>query len=383
MRAREDRHPPAGDARRSAGWRGPGPAAVGLAAAGRAEVDRRGRRRVGFGRWCGGTLAASVATCQLACQPSGRDRRAVTRARQACARLPTDSEHLFGDAEALRCAPTPPPTPTAVLDDLLAEPSLARGVVHHAVIPPRERRPRADARLAGSADRGRARVARHRRLYRHQAEAIEAVHAGEDVVVVTPTASGKTLCYALPALQAIAEDPASRALFLFPTKALGQDQVTEFGELVRGGRPVDHHLDLRRRHARTDPLGRAGRRAGRRDQPGHAPLGDPAPPHEVVPAVRAAPAHRHRRAAHLSRRVRRPRRQRAAPAAADLRPLRQPPDDRVLLGDDREPRRARGDADRAPGTARRSERRPGRRAARPARRPAGARAGQRRARARP
>ena len=67
--------------------------------------------------------------------------------------------------------------------------------------------------------------------YRHQAEAIEAVHAGEDVVVVTPTASGKTLCYALPILQAIADDPAARALLLFPTKALGQDQVTEFGEL--------------------------------------------------------------------------------------------------------------------------------------------------------
>ena len=48
---------------------------------------------------------------------------------------------------------------------------------------------------------------------------------------MTPTASGKTLCYALPALQAIAEDPSARALFLFPTKALGQDQVTEFGEL--------------------------------------------------------------------------------------------------------------------------------------------------------
>ena len=71
------------------------------------------------------------------------------------------------------------------------------------------------------------------RLYTHQAEAIEAVHAGEDVVVVTPTASGKTLCYALPVLQAIAEDPAARALFLFPTKALGQDQVAEFAELSR------------------------------------------------------------------------------------------------------------------------------------------------------
>ena len=63
------------------------------------------------------------------------------------------------------------------------------------------------------------------------AEALEAVHRGEDIVVVTPTASGKTLCYALPALQAIADDPSARALFLFPTKALGQDQVTEFGEL--------------------------------------------------------------------------------------------------------------------------------------------------------
>ncbi len=71
------------------------------------------------------------------------------------------------------------------------------------------------------------------RPYTHQAEAIDAVHAGEDVVVVTPTASGKSLCYAMPILQAIAEDPAARALLLFPTKALGQDQVAEFGELAK------------------------------------------------------------------------------------------------------------------------------------------------------
>ena len=58
-----------------------------------------------------------------------------------------------------------------------------------------------------------------------------------------------------------------------------------------------------------------GGRPGRRHQPGHAPLGDPAPPHEVVPAVRAAAGHRHRRAAHVSRRLRQPRRQRPAPAA--------------------------------------------------------------------
>ena len=149
--------------------------------------------------------------------------------------------------------------------------------------------------VAGLASRG------IERPYTHQAEAIEAVHAGEDVVVVTPTASGKTLCYALPILQAIAEDPAARALFLFPTKALGQDQVAEFGELSRRPGCTIVDLDLRRRHAGADPLGDPRGRPGRRDQPGHAPLGDPPPPHEVVPAVRAAPAHRHRRAAHVPR----------------------------------------------------------------------------------
>jgi len=124
------------------------------------------------------------------------------------------------------------PSDTAsVLEALLAEPSIARGVVHHAVLPARPAEhgdfpgwldPRIAAGLAG---RG------IKRPYIHQAEAIEVARAGQDVVVVTPTASGKTLCYALPILQAIAEDPAARALLLFPTKALSQDQVAEFGEL--------------------------------------------------------------------------------------------------------------------------------------------------------
>ena len=51
--------------------------------------------------------------------------------------------------------------------------------------------------------------------------------------MVTPTASGKSLCYMAPVLQSLAEDPSARALFLFPTKALGQDQVAELSELVR------------------------------------------------------------------------------------------------------------------------------------------------------
>src|SRR5580765_7962747 len=127
----------------------------------------------------------------------------------------------------------PAPTEAVLRAILVDEPSLARGVTHHAVMPARHAEWRdhpdwLDPRIrAGLAARG------IDRLYTHQAEAIEAVRAGRDVVVVTPTASGKTLCYALPALQAIAEDPAARALFLFPTKALGQDQATEFAELSR------------------------------------------------------------------------------------------------------------------------------------------------------
>ena len=64
-------------------------------------------------------------------------------------------------------------------------------------------------------------------LYTHQAEAIGHALAGRHVVTVTPTASGKTLCYNLPVLDAILKDPSARALYLFPTKALAQDQLAE------------------------------------------------------------------------------------------------------------------------------------------------------------
>ena len=63
--------------------------------------------------------------------------------------------------------------------------------------------------------------------YTHQAEAIEHALARRNVVVITPTASGKTLCYNAPVLNAILQDPSSRALYLFPTKALAQDQLAE------------------------------------------------------------------------------------------------------------------------------------------------------------
>ena len=64
-------------------------------------------------------------------------------------------------------------------------------------------------------------------LYSHQAVACELARAGKNFVVVTPTASGKTLCYNLPILSALLEDPEARALYLFPTKALAQDQLAE------------------------------------------------------------------------------------------------------------------------------------------------------------
>jgi DEAD/DEAH box helicase domain-containing protein len=70
-----------------------------------------------------------------------------------------------------------------------------------------------------------------RRLYTHQADAAEAAHAGKNVVIVTPTASGKTLCYNLPILNTILENPDTRALYLFPTKALAQDQLAELHDL--------------------------------------------------------------------------------------------------------------------------------------------------------
>lgn len=69
-------------------------------------------------------------------------------------------------------------------------------------------------------------------LYSHQNEAFQYATSGDDFVAVTPTASGKTLCYNLPVLQKILQDETSRALYLFPTKALAQDQKSELNEII-------------------------------------------------------------------------------------------------------------------------------------------------------
>jgi len=100
------------------------------------------------------------------------------------------------------------------------------------------------------------------RLYVHQAEAIDHARQGRDVVVVTGTASGKTLCYNVPVLEGLLADPEARALYLFPTKALSQDQLKALEsltgpepELARRARAVTYDGDTpptARRRARSD-----------------------------------------------------------------------------------------------------------------------------------
>ncbi len=112
-------------------------------------------------------------------------------------------------------------------------PELEGGELRWFAIPPQPARSAAwpagvDARLVEAfARRG------VERPYTHQAQAMGLALEGRDQVIVTPTASGKTLCYTVPVLQAIVEDPSVRALYLFPTKALAQDQLHELHEIVR------------------------------------------------------------------------------------------------------------------------------------------------------
>ncbi len=101
---------------------------------------------------------------------------------------------------------------------------LGEGIVHHQTIPAR---PAHFGRLSYSLPGILNRALEQKgisRLYSHQVEALEAIHQGRHTIVATPTASGKTLIYALSCLEQLLTDPASKALFLFPIKALEQDQ---------------------------------------------------------------------------------------------------------------------------------------------------------------
>jgi len=108
------------------------------------------------------------------------------------------------------------------------------------------------------------------RLYTHQADSFQRCAAGKNVVIVTPTASGKTLCYNLPVLHRLMQDPSARAMYLFPTKALAEDQLHEFQAAVDAmGSSIRVHL--RRRYPPGRAAGHSRARQRRADQSGHAP----------------------------------------------------------------------------------------------------------------
>jgi len=127
---------------------------------------------------------------------------------------------------------SPPDRVASLLDELRATPLVSSRLVHEELLPavpaafrpwpsslhPTLRKALADTGLA--------------QAYSHQFEAIEAALAGRDVTVVTPTASGKSLCFVLPVLDAWLRDPSARSLWLFPTKALAQDQLAALESLA-------------------------------------------------------------------------------------------------------------------------------------------------------
>ena len=121
------------------------------------------------------------------------------------------------------------------LEKIIASPEFAPHIVVNRLLPAEEG---SFAPFPADLDRRLAEALGRRgigKLYTHQAEVWERVQAGKNVVVVTPTASGKTLCYNLPCLHALLQDESARCLYLFPTKALSQDQQSELNELSGGG----------------------------------------------------------------------------------------------------------------------------------------------------
>lgn len=120
----------------------------------------------------------------------------------------------------------------AVLRGLVADAEINANIAHWEMLPARPARyADSPAHLDPRLGEVLARRGIHQ-LYTHQVAAVEHVRDGRHVVVVTPTASGKTLCYNLPVLDSALRDPEARALYLFPTKALAQDQVSALQRLV-------------------------------------------------------------------------------------------------------------------------------------------------------
>ncbi len=120
----------------------------------------------------------------------------------------------------------------AFIHHLTTHPDYKQQLVHIQHIPPREPRSGELERPLHPKLEARLRALGITSLYSHQAQAVNAARSSKNVMVATASASGKTLCYNLAVLQAIAEDPFARALYLFPTKALAQDQLRSLRELA-------------------------------------------------------------------------------------------------------------------------------------------------------
>ena len=115
---------------------------------------------------------------------------------------------------------------------LLATKALRPAICHHRVIPAVHAEYAETARPLPRVVADLMAASGASRLYSHQAAALDLVRAGRHVAVATPTASGKTLIYNLPVIERIFADPDARALYLFPLKALAQDQLRAFSELT-------------------------------------------------------------------------------------------------------------------------------------------------------
>jgi DEAD/DEAH box helicase domain-containing protein len=119
-----------------------------------------------------------------------------------------------------------------IIDYLKSDPKISANITHWHEIPEREAvyanfPPDVHPKLVEALNnRG------IRKLYSHQRQAWELIREGKNIILVTPTASGKTLAYNLPILNKILSEPETRALYLFPTKALSQDQYNELHDII-------------------------------------------------------------------------------------------------------------------------------------------------------
>jgi DEAD/DEAH box helicase domain-containing protein len=118
------------------------------------------------------------------------------------------------------------------IESLLASKNLGKQVVYHKIIPPRPEKVFPLEGIIHEPVKGALLASGILNLYSHQKYAIETIRCGNNIVVATPTASGKTVIYNVPVLEKIIEQPDTKAIYVFPLKALAQDQLKTFNEMA-------------------------------------------------------------------------------------------------------------------------------------------------------